>query len=653
VTRKVLVWERFADALLMREAALCRVVSGVPPRDTAGLFVGDDEVDALLRSLPGLDGPDAPSTERIEHLFDPLVEMARSRLRQWSRAEDDSIARVARELGLGSDDVEVLALLAAVELEPHRQRLVSYVQDSVGLPRMTLATLSRLFGSDHRGPAAVAPGAPLRRHAVAEVEPSGPWSTRMCGVAARIVWDAVGRAPIDPDLPLGFRYRSPLKSERQGPPTDPTIGPELLLIHGADPETRRLSAAAAHADHPLFHGSPPADPEGWSSLAREAVASSATVLLEAAGPLDALATTWLERADRVRWAVSSDRELPSDSLPHRRWHEISMTDGEATEDDWRRCFGVAAPVGATLSREQLRTVAAATQGDPDRVPDGIRRLSGGQLDHLAVRLRPRRHWPDLVLPDHQLGQLRELALRHRRKSVVFGAWRFPAIPSSGTVALFAGPSGTGKTLAAEVVAGDLGLDLYKIDLSSVVSKYIGETEKNLERIFTAAAAGELVLFFDEADALFGKRSEVSSAHDRYANIEVAYLLQRLETYEGIVVLATNLQRNIDDAFLRRVGIAVTFAMPDEAHRRRIWSLVFPIEAPTSDIDHDFLARHFAVPGGVIRNVALGAAFAAAEAGTPITMDLVLQAMKHEFTKLGRLSTGSGFERQVNGMSRAP
>jgi SpoVK/Ycf46/Vps4 family AAA+-type ATPase len=234
---------------------------------------------------------------------------------------------------------------------------------------------------------------------------------------------------------------------------------------------------------------------------------------------------------------------------------------------------------------------------------------------------------------------------------VYRRWGFPPKPSIGVVALFSGGSGTGKTLAAEIVAAALNLDLYKVDLSAVVSKYIGETEKNLERIFGAAAAGDLVLFFDEADALFGKRSEVSDAHDRYANIEVAYLLQRLEAYDGLVILATNLQRNIDDAFLRRISVAVDFELPDERQRRAIWQRAFPADAPVEELDLDFLARQFRVTGGVIRNASLTAAFLAAEQGGPITMERVAFALKREFQKLGRLRTETEFERYfelVNG-----
>ena len=349
--------------------------------------------------------------------------------------------------------------------------------------------------------------------------------------------------------------------------------------------------------------------------------------------------------------LSSPGEQPLEALPDRPWQEIRVDAARPTPDDWRRALGRAPDPAYRLSREQLRLVAAAAAADGGQVAPAVRRLAGGHLDGVAVRIRPRRGWDDLILPADEARQLRELAARHRGRDTVYGRWRFRPVPSTGVVALFAGPSGTGKTLAAEVVAGDLGLDLYKVDLSAVVSKYIGETEKNLERIFGAAAAGDLVLFFDEADALFGKRSEVSDAHDRYANIEVAYLLQRLETYDGLVVLATNLQRNIDPAFLRRISVAVDFVAPEEPERRAIWARAFPPTAPVADVDLDFLARQFKVTGGVISNAALGAAFLAADEDSPITMRHAVLSVKREFQKLGRLRTEKEFDRYFDLVNR--
>jgi SpoVK/Ycf46/Vps4 family AAA+-type ATPase len=228
---------------------------------------------------------------------------------------------------------------------------------------------------------------------------------------------------------------------------------------------------------------------------------------------------------------------------------------------------------------------------------------------------------------------------------VYDEWGFDRKLSlgKGLNVLFAGPSGTGKTMAAEVLAGELGLDLYKIDLSTVVSKYIGDTEKNLARIFAEAATSNAILFFDEADALFGKRSEVKDAHDRYANIEIGYLLQRMEEYEGVVILATNLRKNMDEAFVRRMHFTVEFPFPNAQDRRRIWAHIWPEATPRSaELDADVLARRFELAGGNIRNIALAAAFLAASDGGVVTMAHLLHATRREYQKMGKIVTDGEF-----------
>ncbi|WP_410791032.1 ATP-binding protein [Kribbella sp. C-35] len=276
---------------------------------------------------------------------------------------------------------------------------------------------------------------------------------------------------------------------------------------------------------------------------------------------------------------------------------------------------------------------------PDLYAAG-RRAGGRALEALARRIVPTRAWSDLVLPDHALGQLRELAARVEYRDEVMETWGFNAKLSTGkgNAALFAGPPGTGKTLAAEVIAAELGLDLFTIDLSSVVSKYIGETEKNLERVFIAAADTDAILFFDEADALFGKRSEIRDSHDRYANLEIAFLLQRMERYDGLAVLATNVRHHLDDAFVRRLQVVVEFPFPDVPERRRIWQACLPPEAPlAADVDVDLLARH-RLCGGNIKNIVLAAAFLAAAEGTPIGMDQLFAATRREHEKMGKVAT---------------
>lgn len=271
--------------------------------------------------------------------------------------------------------------------------------------------------------------------------------------------------------------------------------------------------------------------------------------------------------------------------------------------------------------------------------NACRNQSNQKLGELALKIEPRYKWEDLVLPEDKLLQLNEICSQVKHYYKVFGEWGFDQKLShgKGLSLLFFGPPGTGKTMAVEVIANELKLDLYKIDLSGVVSKYIGETEKNLSKIFKEAETSNAILFFDEADALFGKRTEVSDAHDRYANIETSFLLQKMEEYEGVVILATNLRNNMDDAFTRRIRFIVEFPFPDEASRLKIWKTHFPKEAPLSNaIDYEFLSRKFQIAGGNIKNIVLNAAFMAAENGGIIGMEHVLHGAKREFEKIGKL-----------------
>lgn len=271
-----------------------------------------------------------------------------------------------------------------------------------------------------------------------------------------------------------------------------------------------------------------------------------------------------------------------------------------------------------------------------------RKLLQHNLDKLAQKVRPKCSWMDIVLPDEQISQLREICSQVKHRHKVLGTWGFDKKLSrgKGLCSMFSGSSGTGKTMAAEVIANELGMNLYKIDLSQIVSKYIGETEKNLKSIFFEAQKSRDIIFFDEADSIFGKRSEVKDAHDRYANIEVSFLLQQIEEYEGITILATNFSKNVDDAFLRRLQFVVDFPYPDEEHRRRIWQVTLPAELPLdSDLDFYATARDIKLAGGNIKNIALNAAFYAAEDGTSVGMKHVIRAAAREYQKLGRTWNG--------------
>jgi ATP-dependent 26S proteasome regulatory subunit len=285
---------------------------------------------------------------------------------------------------------------------------------------------------------------------------------------------------------------------------------------------------------------------------------------------------------------------------------------------------------------------AAQRGDAVQNDDLLataRAHSNPRLGTLARKIVPRYTWEDIVLPGDQITLLHEIVATVRGRPLVLDEWGVgqKLAASSGVTMLFSGDPGTGKTMAAEVMASELGLELYKIDLSGVVSKYIGETEKNLERIFGEAQSSNAILFFDEADAIFGKRSEVKDAHDRYANIEISYLLQRMEAYEGVTILATNLRANLDEAFTRRLQFAVDFPFPDEHYRLRIWQTLFPPGVPREqELDFALLARRFKLAGGSIRNILVSAAYLAAADGSRVTMKHLFHGTRRELQKMGRL-----------------
>ncbi|MBK6031036.1 ATP-binding protein, partial [Streptomyces sp. MBT59] len=282
---------------------------------------------------------------------------------------------------------------------------------------------------------------------------------------------------------------------------------------------------------------------------------------------------------------------------------------------------------------------------PEDLRAAVRAQNGAGLERLARRIEPGVGWDDLVLPPATRTQLAELALRARHRETVLGQWRMRpgGGRGRGVIALFAGESGTGKTMSAEVVAADLGMELYVVDLSTVVDKYIGETEKNLERVFVEASDVNGILLFDEADAIFGKRSQVNDSRDKHANMESAYLLQRMESFDGIAVLTTNLRANLDEAFTRRLDVIAEFPMPDARQRLALWDRCLGPALPRdATLDLEFCADRFELAGGSIRACAVTAAYLAAESGAPLTMDQLVTAVLQEYRKLGRLVLESEF-----------
>ncbi len=435
----------------------------------------------------------------------------------------------------------------------------------------------------------------------------------------------------------------------------------VVFLAGADDAGKRAVASAASAAlglglHVLRAADVPQPVAEREALARlwerEAVLQGSALLLEQDEQENTHAVlSFIEsvrgmlfvagreaRRPRQRPALRLDVRKPSAAEQRQLWHTVlgplaHDLNGELEVLTSHFDFGLETIRAASVqAREGL--VRQSDEAAGRVLWDACRVQGRARLDDLAQHIEPRAAWEDLVLPEHQLRSLREIAAHVRQRARVYEAWGFASKGARGLgiSALFTGASGTGKTMAAEVLANELRLDLYRIDLSQVVSKYIGETEKNLRRVFDAAEESGAVLLFDEADALFGKRSEVKDSHDRYANIEVSYLLQRMEEYRGLAVLTTNLKTALDKAFLRRLRFVVQFPFPDAQARARIWQRIFPAGAPTENLDVKKLAR-LSIAGGNIRNIALNAAFLAADENASVTMAHLLRAARGEYEKL--------------------
>jgi hypothetical protein len=436
-------------------------------------------------------------------------------------------------------------------------------------------------------------------------------------------------------------------------------------LHGGDAAGRQAIAAAAAQScrlrlHVLRAADVPAAAAERSALVRlwerEAVLGDAALLLDCETLDPGTAAEQAVRAlieDLPSWLVVASREPLARTRRPTHVFELRPQSFAEQEQVWRRALGPAArrlngELDAIagqfhLDARAIETIGATLGADDDangdlgaRLWDTCRRQATPRLEDLAQRIEPVATWDDLVLPDVPRTLLHEIAAQVRQRVRVYERWGFAARGRRGLgiSALFAGPSGTGKTLAAEVLANELRLDLFRIDLSRVVSKYIGETEKNLRRVFDAAEEGGAILLFDEADAVFGKRSEVKDSHDRYANIEVSYLLQRMESYQGLAILTTNMKSALDPAFLRRLRFVLQFPFPDAVQRRDIWRRMFPQATPTEGLDLERLAK-LNIAGGNIRNIALNAAFLAADASEPVRMGHLLRAARGEYAKLER------------------
>jgi ATPase family associated with various cellular activities (AAA) len=580
---------------------------------------------------------------------------------------------VAECFALTPFERDLLLLCAGVELDASFAPLCAAAQGDARKAHPTFSLALAALPEAHWS--ALAPGGPLRRWRLVEVGAGETLTGAPLKIDERILHYLAGVWCQDERL-RGLLQLIPPGAEP--PPSHAALarriaelwtgegdwaGAPAVQLVGDDPAAARAVAAAAAGPAAQAWAPRAADlPRG--AEAREGVARLWE--REAALTGDALVLEWDDADDpeTVR-ALAAFLEQPlgrvlvcgPQPLRTRQRLLLRLDLARPTTDEQRELWkGALGPLHAGLNgklegvvqqfrfgAQAIRAAGAAARaaagrasgGDPgEGLWEACRAQSRPRLDDLAQRIEAGAGWDDLVLPPAQLQTLREIALQLRNRARVYEAWGFAGRGSRGLgiTALFAGPSGTGKTMAGEVLARELRLDLYRVDLSAVVSKYIGETEKNLRRVFDAAEEGGAVLLFDEADALFGKRSEVKDSHDRYANIEVSYLLQRMEAYRGLAVLTTNARDALDTAFLRRLRFVVQFPFPDAAQRAEIWRRVFPAATPTAGLDHARLAR-LSVAGGNIRNIALGAAFLAADAGEPVGMAHLLRAARSEYAKL--------------------
>ena len=584
------------------------------------------------------------------------------------------VERLERTFGLSPFERDVVLLCAGVELDARLAALCAEAHRDAGRTHATFGLALAALPGGHWS--ALAPDRPLRRRRLVELGPGGV-TTASLRIDERVLHHLAGVDHLDERLAGLVTHvvagrLTPTQREVADRVTRVWADTPEAAIHlvGDDPAGKRAVAAAACAVlsldvYVLPAGLVPAQPEDLEAFVRlwerEAMLSERALLVDAdEDEGDAARKAALSR---LVDALAAPLFVTSRE-PRRRTQRpavVEVVDKPAPDEQaalWRHALGDAAEqVGDTVDAlvTQFRlsaplvgaSVAAAyaRAGEDDDLGallwDATRAQARPGLDGVAQRVLPSASWDDLVVPTEIGETLRDAVAQVRQRLRVYETWGFAekGARGLGISALFSGPSGTGKTLAAEVVAHELGLDLYRVDLSQVVSKYIGETEKNLSRVFDAAEESGAVLLFDEADALFGKRSEVKDSHDRYANIEVGYLLQRMEAYRGLAVLTTNMKSALDPAFLRRLRFALAFPFPDEALRKEIWKRVFPLGVPLDGVDWTVLAR-LNVAGGNIRNIALHAAFLAADRGVPVTMDLLLRGARAEYTKLDKPLTGA-------------
>lgn len=575
---------------------------------------------------------------------------------------------LTEHFGLSAFERDLLLLCAGVEMNADLARACA---EGAGVPSRTHVTFGfALAKLEDPHWSALTPVAPLRHWRLLEVDETAGLTSSRLRIDERVLHYIGGVSYLDPRLRPLLRHRRPGQAMAEGHRAvvatvvatlqEGNTPPPVVTLTGDDLEGQADVAANVAAELGLHLYVLDADTLPVNAAEREALGIlwqrearllNAALLVESKDREGSKYVPGL--VDRVGGLVFlAGKELPVLSRSTLR-ADVNKPGALDRRTLWQDALGPAAArlngsLDAVASQFRLSAQSILNTGREIRQeltgaaqPDAIlwracRSAGRTRLDELAQRIDPQAEWEALVLPSTQTAALHQIAAHVRHRLAVYYDWGFASrsMRGLGISALFAGESGTGKTMAAEVLANELRLDLYRIDLSSVVSKYIGETEKNLRRVFDAAEDSGAILLFDEADALFGKRSEVKDSHDRYANIEVSYLLQRMEAYRGLAILTTNMKAALDQAFQRRLRFVVQFPFPDLAQREAIWRTIFPAATPVDQLDFAKLAR-VQMAGGNIRNIALNAAFLAAQAQEPVRMAHLLDAAHAEAGKRER------------------
>ena len=602
------------------------------------------------------------------------------------RAESSTFAldMLCRLFALSPFERDLLLLCAGIELDGAFAALCAKAQ---GDPQRLYPTFSlALAALPEAHWSAITPMAPLRRWRLIEVCAGNSLTESRLRLDERVLHYLTGVSQVDEQL-LGFV--TPVREKMELVPSQCCIAERIATLWSQTRQAERLpvvqlvgnepfakkaiaAAACSHLSMGLYQMPAhviPTTPHELDVLLRlwdrEAVLGGAALLLdctmvEVADVLrQSLLSHFIEqvgsplmvmvherRQDQSRPLLTFDIHKPIPREQHTLWQNTlgaAAVHLDGHVDQLIAQFNLSAPMiqaACSQAAEQMQEEDDTAQL-PEVLWQACREQARPRLDDLTQHIEAVATWNDLVLPDRERQTLCDIAVHVRQRTRVYETWGFAnkSARGLGISALFAGPSGTGKTMAAEVLANELRLDLYHIDLSQVVSKYIGETEKNLARVFDAAETGGAILLFDEADALFGKRSEVKDSHDRYANIEVSYLLQRMEAYRGLAILTTNMKSALDTAFLRRLRFVVQFPFPNAEQRAAIWQRIFPKATPTEGLDATKLAQ-LNVAGGNIRNIAMHAAFYAADASEPVRMEHILRAARSEYNKLEKTLTNT-------------